>query len=460
MDSLKIINGTIVQAGKMAPADLIIQEGTIVEILAPGGGASNGKVIDARGLLILPGAIDIHFHCRAPAYPERGDFSTETRGAAAGGVTTIFEMPISKPGTSTAEIFEARKAVGKRDSCVNFGLYAAPARLDPVEIEKMVQAGAIGFKTFMTAAPQGREDEFAGLCAVTDEAVFQVLELIKPYPHPAVFHPESNQLLEWFQSRMAGRAAVQPEEHALTRPPVVESTAIAKLIALVDGTGRGAHVAHLSTKSGLNLVRDAQQRGVPVTAETCPHYLLFSSAKLREVGPFGKVNPPLRGDEDRKSLWAGLKDGTISVITTDHAPFAAAEKEPGWEDIRLSPPGLPSIDILYPLVLNMALEGHFSLPKAVELVSTRPAEMYRLPRKGRIQVGADADLVLFDPEGTTRIDRKNWFSKAAPCDRVYTGMELRGQLKQTILAGETVFRNGEFIGRRGGGKFVRPAEDG
>ncbi len=457
MDPLKIINGSIVRPGNISPADLIIENGSIVELREPGDGAWNGRLIDASGLLILPGAIDIHFHCRAPSYPERGDFSTETRGAAAGGVTTVLEMPISKPGTSTVEVFEARKAVGERDAYVNFGLYAAPARFDPVEIEKMVRAGAIGFKTFMTAAPEGRDDEFEGLCAETDDALYRVLELIKPYPHPAVFHPESNQLLEWFQSRMVRRATVQPVEHAETRPPVVESTAIAKLIAMVEGTGRNAHVAHLSTESGLNLVRDAQRRGLPITAETCPHYLLFSSAKLREAGPFGKVNPPLRGEQDRKSLWTGLTDGTISVIATDHAPFSAAEKEPGWEDIRLAPPGLPSIDVLYPLVLNMALEGHFGLARAVELISTGPADMYRLNRKGRIRVGADADLVLFDPEATTRIDRNTWFSKAAPCDRVYTGMELRGQLRQTILGGEVIYKDGEVVGRRGGGKFVEPS---
>ncbi len=329
MHPITIINGTIVQSEQMLPADLVIENGAIVEIRQPGFGKKNGTIIDASGLLILPGAIDIHFHCRAPAYPERGDFATETRGAAAGGVTTVFEMPISKPGTSTVEVFETRKAAGERDAHVNFGLYAAPARLDPAEIEKMVQAGAIGFKTFMTAAPKGRDDEFEGLCAVTDHALYQVLEMIKPYPHPAVFHPESNQLLEWFQAQMASRATVEPDEHALTRPPVVESTAIAKLIAMVASTGRGAHCAHLSTENGLNLIRDAQRRGLPITAETCPHYLLFSSEKLREVGPFGKVNPPLRSVEDRKSLWGGLEDGTISVITTDHSPFAAAEKELG-----------------------------------------------------------------------------------------------------------------------------------
>ena len=201
MDITTIINGTIVENEQMIQADLVIENGVIAEILRSGYGRKRGQVIDAEGLLILPGAIDIHFHCRAPAYPERGDFASETRAAAAGGVTTIFEMPISKPGTSTVEVFEQRRQLAENSVYVNFGLYAAPALLDPVEIEKMVQSGAIGFKTFMTAAPEGRADEFEGLCATTDDAIYRVLELIKPYSLPAVFHSENNRLLNLFKTQ-------------------------------------------------------------------------------------------------------------------------------------------------------------------------------------------------------------------------------------------------------------------
>lgn len=457
MNATTIINGTIIQGSQTFPADLVIEDGIISEIRQPGVGQRKGSVIDAAGLLVLPGAIDIHFHCRAPAYPERGDFATETRAAAAGGVTTVFEMPISKPGTSTAEVFATRKELGAKDAYVNFGLYAAPALLDPVEIEKMVEAGAIGFKTFLTAAPEGRADEFEGLCAVTDDALYQVLELIKPYEHPAVFHSESNRLLDWFDKRAGKRPLRTLEEHDRVRPAVVESVAIATLMAMVMDTGRGVHVAHLSSAEGLAFIGDAQRRGLPVTAEVCPQYLLFNASDLNNAGPFGKVNPPIRGKRHQDALWAGLKEGVISIIASDHSPFSVEEKEETWDDLRLSPPGIASIDIFYPLVLDMALREHFSITQAVQLVSTRPALMYKLfPHKGLIQVGADADLVLFDPQGTTIVDRQNWQSKAALCDHLFTGMELQGRLRQTIVGGEVVFRDGKIVGKRGGGRFIRP----
>lgn len=455
-----VINGTIVQDEQEVRADLVLEDGTISEIRRPGSGQVKGEVIDAAGLLVLPGAIDIHFHCRAPAYPERGDFSTETRAAAAGGVTSVFEMPISKPGTSTVEVFENRRALGQRDAYVNFGLYAAPALLDSSQIEQMVEAGAIGFKTFLTAAPEGRADEFEGLCAVTDDALYQVLELIKPYEHPAVFHSESNSLLDWFEQQAGEEPLRTLEAHARTRPAVVESVAIATLMALVMETGRGVHVAHLSSAEGLAFIRDAQRRGLPVTTEVCPQYLLFAAEELNHAGPFGKVNPPIRSKRHQQALWAGLKEGVISIIASDHSPFSVAEKEETWDNLRVSPPGIASIDIFYPLILDLALQGHFSIAQAVQLVSTRPAKMYRLfPHKGIIQVGADADLVLFDPNGTTVVDRQNWQSKAAPCDRLFTGRQLRGSLCQTIVGGNVVFRDGEIVGKRGGGRFVRPMPD-
>ncbi len=457
MNVLTIINGKIVVDDNKVAADLVVEDGIIAEIREPDFGRKRGQVIDAQGQLVLPGAIDIHFHCRAPAHPDRGDFASESRAAAAGGVTTIFEMPISKPGTATLEIFENRCRVGEQDVYVNFGLYAAPGLLDAVEIEKMVAAGAIGFKTFMTGAPEGRVDEFEGLCATTDDALYQVLQLLKPYKHPAVFHSESNQMLDWYESLYAETNPFPPQYHALTRPPVVEAVAVAKLIAMVMDTGRAAHVAHLSSEIALNLIRDAQRRQLPVTAETCPHYLFFSSDALREARSFAKVNPPLRGDRDRKALWAGLEDGTISILASDHAPFTVTEKQAAWDDIRRAPPGIPSVDILYPLVLHLALSGTFSLAHAINLISTGPAKMYNLyPKKGTIQVGSDADLVLFDDSDETIVDSKKWLSRAGAVDRLYTGMRLRGKLHQTIVGGEVVYRDGKIVGERGGGNFVRP----
>ena len=459
MATKTIINGTIVQADRQFVADLVIEDGEIAAIKRSGSGVGNegGEIIEAGGLLVLPGGIDIHFHCRAPAFPERGDFATETRAAAAGGITTIFEMPISKPCTSTLEAFEYRRKLGEENVYVDFGLYAAPASLDAAEVSKMVGAGAIGFKTFMIGAPAGREDEFKGLIARNDDELLCVLEIIKEYEIPAVFHCESDALLSLFSARLNKEAQIPPSAHALSRPPIVESLAIARLLALAEEFQRRVHVAHMSTAAGVAHVRDAKRRGVPVTAETCPHYLLFTADMLDEIGPFGKVNPPIRNKIEQTALWAALEDGTIDVIASDHAPFSLKEKESGQRDIRQAPPGIPGVEILYHFVLDLALRKRISLGRAVELISTRPARMYNLyPRKGIIEVGAQADLVLFDPTATSVIDGTQWFTKAAPSERLYSGRTLRGSIKQTILRGKTVYRDGVIVGEPGTGQFVRP----
>ncbi|MEM7798601.1 MAG: dihydroorotase family protein [Chloroflexota bacterium] len=457
MNIKTIVNGAIVHGDQSVPADIVIEDGIIAEIRSPGYGRVQGEVIDAQGCLVLPGGIDIHVHCRAPAFPERGDFGTESRAAAAGGITTIFEMPISDPCTSTLAVFEDRRRLAENTAYIDFGLYAAPALFDPVEIEKMVAAGAIGFKTFMVSAPPDREHEFNGLIAANDDDLFKVFEVIKGYDHPAVFHCESDPLLNYFSAKLSNETTIPPSAHALTRPPVVESLAIARLIALAETFDRSVHIAHTSTANGLAYVRAAKERGVPITAETCPHYLLFTSDILDEIGSFGKVNPPIRDAKEQSALWAGVDDGTIDVIASDHAPFSFREKQESQRDIRTAPPGIPSIEILYHFVLDLALSGRITLGRAVELISTVPAKMYDLyPQKGVIQVGSQADVVLFDPNTTTVIDSSKWFSKAAATDRLYSGLTFRGAIKQTLLRGETVYRDGKILTEPGSGRFVRP----
>jgi len=457
MNLTSILNGTIVAQGEIYRADIVVADGVIAEICQSGRRAPVGNSVDAQGCYILPGAIDIHFHCRAPAYPQRGDFATETRAAAAGGVTTILEMPISRPGVATVEILEARRELGERNAYIDFGLYAGPALLDSDGIAKMVGAGAIGFKVFLIAPPAGREDEFTGICLTSEADLYRLFQLIKPYSLPLVFHAENNTLLEYFSQTLQESGRVDAISHALSRPPVVEAAAIALLLAISEATGCSIHIAHLTSAVGLNLIRDARRRGVRVTTETCPHYLWFTSEKLREVGPFAKINPPIRDEADRQALWAGLIDGTIDVVTTDHSTYTSVEKEAGLVNIWAAPPGTPSVEVLYPLLLDQALRGNLSLHRVLELVARNPARLYNLhPQKGIIQVGSDADLVVFDPNATMKVDRNQWQSKAAACDHLYSGMILQGRIREVIARGRLVARLGQVTGLPGHGRFVRP----
>ena len=441
----------------MARLDVGLRDGAIVALVADSTGIDADETIDARGMLLLPGAIDIHFHCRAPAYPQRGDFATESRAAAAGGVTTIFEMPISKPCCATGEIFEMRKALGERDSTVNFGLYGAPGLLDRGEIAAMVELGAIGFKIFMTAAPKGRDDEFEGLCLPDAPGLYQALRLVAETGLVCAVHAENNPLLEMHTAQLIADGRNDVPAHGESRPPHVEALAIATLLSLNESIGANLHIAHVSGAEPLAVIQRFQATGATVTAETCPHYLFFTEDDLERCGPYAKVNPPLRKAADQDALWAGLLDGALLSITTDHSPFTVDEKERAREDIWATPPGAPGVEELLPGVMHEALNGRMSVNKACELLATNGAKRFGVyPERGHIAVGAAADLVIYDPRQETVIGPDMLHSKARDCDKLYDGMRFQGKVRRTLVNGKTVFQDGRITGQRGDGQFVRP----
>ena len=453
-----ISNGDVVTESGIQALDVAINEGRIVALLARGTPVEAEEIVDATGKLVLPGAIDIHWHCRAPAYPARGDFASETRAAAAGGVTTVFEMPISKPCCATGDIFRARKALGEANVYVNFGLYGAPGLLDRAEIDDMVAEGAIGFKIFMTTAPAGRFDEFEGLCLPETADLYQALQLVAKTGLVCSIHAESEDLIQWHTQQLKTANRNDVPAHNESRPPHVEALGGAMVLALNESVGANLHIAHVSSRAALDVFRRFKQPGV--TAETCPQYLLFSEADLERVGPYAKINPPLRHPDDQAALWEGLADGSLISVTTDHSPFTVEEKERARTDIWKTPPGAPGVEELVLGMMDAALNGKMSIEDAVRLISTNGAKRFGIyPHKGTIAVEADADLVIYDPAATTTIDPDKLFSRAAQCDKLYEGMTFQGKVERTLVNGKTVFDNGTITGEPGWGKFVRPNPD-
>jgi len=452
-----IVGGQIANEQGIFAADIGVHNGKIVQVAVPGQLGSATETLDATGLLVMPGAIDIHWHCRAPAYPERGDFSSETRAAAAGGVTTVFEMPISKPGCATSEILKKRRALGQRDSYVNFGLFCSPGLLDRQDILAMAAEGAIGFKIFMHPPHPGREDEFQGLCITDEGDLYQALMLVRETGLHCTIHSESAQLLEYFSVSMKRTGRKDPLAHVDGRPPVIEASAIATLTVLADALQVPIHIAHLSSKSGLTLIREAQARGVPVTAETCPQYLFFDKQDMDRLGPYAKINPPLRARTDVEALWQGIYDGTIAAVTTDHSPFLVEEKERGWGDIWAGVSGAPGVETFVPVMMDAASSGRLTVSQVVKLISANPARLFRLyPQKGVIQAGSDADLILLDPRAEWTVDTDKMFSRSRHTDKFYAGRKLKGRVISTIVGGNLVYHRGEIVGEQGGGAFVRP----
>jgi allantoinase len=454
---LAIVNGRVVTPYGIQNANILIQNGLISALADRATPVSATHVLDVRERLVLPGAIDIHFHCRAPSYPDRGDFATETRAAACGGVTTVFEMPVSKPACSSLEIWELRRARLERDAHVNVALYAGPCRTNGSEIDALARAGAIGFKLFMPRAPEGREDEFEGLVASDPASIYRILEVIGGTGLRCVVHAEDDSLLDLFMQR-ARRTHTDYHQHQLSRPPVVEGVAIAMLTTIAREIGAAVHIAHLSSRLAVDLVRQARAAGCErLSSETCPHYLLFTEDVLERVGAFGKINPPLRSSADQDALWEGLMDGTIDAVSSDHSPFTVADKQNVGDDILAAPPGHPGVEFIVPFTMTQALSGRMSIPHAVRLISTRPAQLFNLyPHKGALWPGSDADITIYDPEGNHVIHRQDWHTKVSESNRLYDGWSTRGKVSGTIVNGKLVYWDGRFCGEPGDGNLVRP----
>jgi allantoinase len=454
-----IKGGTVVTETGSGLLEVGITDGKIAALLEPGTEANAKTIIDAKGHHVLPGAIDIHFHVRAPAYPQRGTVASETRAAAAGGVTTLFEMPISKPCCATPEIFRQRRALFSQDAYVNFALYGAPGLLNAHYIAEMIAEGAIGFKIFMTEAPQGRDDEFSGLCLPGEGDLFQGLQLLAKTKAVTVVHAESNPLLGHFSERLKQTGRNDARNHGESRPSVVEALAIAKLLTMNEVLKAKLHIAHVSSRHAAATLKKYQPF-MDVTGETCPQYLLFTEEALAKYGSYAKVNPPLRSKDDQEALWDALSDGTLISVTTDHSPFTMEEKEKAKTDFWAAPPGAPGVEELVPAMLDAVAKGRLKLEQVVQLISTNGAKRFGIyPQKGVIVEGSDADVIIVDLAATTTIDKARLLTQARLCDYLYDGMTFQGKVLRTILAGQTIFEEGEIVGKPGFGTFVRPLYD-
>ncbi len=457
MLDIAIKGGLVVSETGAFAADVGIEQDKIAMLARSGNLPPARHEINAEGLLVLPGVIDIHFHVRAPAHPARGTFVSETRAAAAGGVTTILEMPISTPGCARADILEARKALGQKESLVNFGLYGAPGLLDREEILGMADAGACGFKVFTHATPKGREDEFLGICLEDEAEIYRALEMIKETGLLVSFHAENERLIQLFEGRIRATGRKDPLAFVESRPPVVEAMSVAQLAVLCADVQTHVHIAHVSCAEALQQLQRAQAAGLPMTGETCPHYLLFTQDDMERHGPFAMIKPPLRSADDQAALWGGLLAGSLSAITTDHSPFTLAEKERGLGDIWQAAIGAPGIEALVPFVMSEALNGRISLEQAVKFICSQPAQLFNLyPHKGCLLPGADADVLLYDPGSDGVIDSSRWLSKSKVTDRLYNGRPCRGGVHTTIVNGTIVYQAGEIVADPGVGRFVRP----
>ncbi len=421
-----------------------VQAGRIAAIAAPECMPEGARTLDLTGEYLIPGTIDTHMHVRDPGHTERGTFYTETMAAAAGGVTTILEQPISVPPQHNVEILERRIARAEAQCVVDFAFYGAAGGEYLEDIAQLAADGRIvAYKTFLHAPPEGREQEFQGLTMADDAQLYAGMRELAKTGLFCAFHAENNDMIAANIRRLRAEGRVSPEYHCVSRPTVAEVTSVERILNFVRETGARVEIAHVSCPEVMELLRQAKKDGLPVYVETCPHYLFLTEEDMVKFGPYAKCNPPVRSRAQAEKLWDYINDGTVDYMGSDHSPFLVEEKTRGLKDIFAAAAGFPGADLRLPLMLDAVAEGRTTLEKVVELLSVNPARCFGLyPTKGTIQVGADADFTLFRMDRHTVVDKARNYSHARDIAIPYDGRELKCAVTGTIVRGRAVMRDG------------------
>jgi len=436
-------NGTLVTPLECFCGDIASSGGKIAFVGKLPNGDTAGEVYDAQGKYILPGIIDAHVHFRDPGLTEKEDFQSGSMAAAFGGVTFVADMPNVLPVTSTLERFNEKARIAREKSYIDFGLFALLNNENSGEMEKLAKAGALGFKVFLGTST-------GEIAPPAPGTLFEQMLACSKTEMRVGFHAENSELNAHFTGLFKNRKDL-PDGLLLerSRPVISEVTAIQTAICYARYTGAKIHIHHVTSKDGAALVGEAKKKGIQISAETCPHYLLLSS----DSGRADKVYPPIRDEIQRGGLWEALGNGVIDMIASDHAPHAAGEKALGiWE----APGGLCGVETLVPLFLNEVNRGNLTLNDFVRIASEEPAKIWGIyPQKGNLNCGADADFTVVDMKMTNKIRTENLHSKSKTC--AYDGIETQGMPVATIVRGRFVMKDGELTGAKGAGVLVSPA---
>jgi allantoinase len=452
---LVIRNGTVIAQDGIRPADVFVSDGKIAKVAASGEEfASPSMVIDATGLSVIPGLIDSHVHFRDPGMTHKEDFESGSKGAAAGGTTTVFDMPTTQPVVTNEKLFREKIALVSSRSIVDFGLIAAAGVENTSELERMARAGAIAFKTYTVAPPAERRKEYEGSFVKTPGELLEVMEKTAEIGIPHCIHAEEDSIIDFLTRKLKGEGRMDISAHFESRPSISEEIAVRNAILLAEASGCRVHLLHLSTRGAVEAVREAKRRGVNVTSETCPHYLYFTTKEAMAMGPNAKYNPPARSREDVAALWVGLKDGTIDIVVSDHAPHSRDEKQAGLNDVWKAPPGTPGVETRLPAMIQLAHTWGATLQDVIRLCSTSVAKAFNIyQRKGDLKAGMDADICVIDPNEEWKLDATELQTKAKGTV-LYGSMNMRGRVRYTFVRGNLVYERGVGFCPPGTGRFL------
>lgn len=433
-----LIRGARLAAGG-EPCDVAVEDGRIAALEPELPGAAPTE-LDARGLYLLPGVVDAHVHLDEPGRTDWEGFATGTAALAAGGTTTCADMPLNAhPPTVDAAAFDAKRACGERAARVDFALWGGlvPGGVDA--LDELADRGVVGFKAFMS---DSGIDDFE---AADDLTLYEGMERAARLGLPVAVHAENRGITAALAARAVAAGRTGMRDWARSRPAVAETEAIARAILLAQETGCALHVVHVSTSRGVALVAEARARGADVSCETCPHYLVLSEEDAERIGTLAKCAPPLRPAVEVQALWRALADGSLPMVASDHSP-APPERKRG--DAFAAWGGIAGAQTLLPLLLTAVRERGLPPATLSAAASTFPARRLRLPGKGALAVGADADLALVDLAASGTVDPGALLQRHPLTP--FAGRPLRARVARTLLRGRTVFADGRVTGEPSG----------
>lgn len=453
MAELLIRNGTLVTAGGSSRADLLCRDGRIVGIGRFPEAPAGAELLEARGCYVLPGGVDVHVHLQMSVgdMATSDDFYSGTVAAACGGTTTVLDFATQARGQRIEEAVALRRAEADGQVAVDYGLHLAVTDLAGDTLQALRRLAGEGYTSLKIYTV------YRALY-LEDPEILQLLELCAEAGLLPMVHGENRALVEYCTERLRAQGKRAPCYHAQARPAVAEAEGVARVLALAEVVGCPVYIAHVSSARALEEIRRARDRGQTVFAETCPHYLLLGEELYGAPGFEGAkyvVTPPLRRPSDRDALWNALAQGEIDVVSTDHCPWNyRGQKDRGREDFSLIPGGMPGIETRLALLWSEGVgNGRLSPEQFVSLTATAPARLFGLaPRKGNIGVGADADLVVWDPRQEVPLSARELHQQVDYCP--YEGWVARGYPRAVVLRGEVIVREGRFVGAQGQGRFL------
>ena len=448
---LAIRGATVISDGAL-PRDILIRDGRVAALVEPGA-LNAGEQLDAGGLYALPGVVDAHVHFNEPGRTAWEGWERGSRGAAAGGTTTVADMPLnSVPPTADGASFDAKGAAAARSSLVDFALWGGLVSAAAGPLRELADRGAVGVKGFLC---DSGVPEFPHLAAA---ALPEALAAAKAAGLLVALHCEDEAAVRDATAAVLRAGPRDLDAWAASRPVEAERRAVAQACAAAQTSGASLHVVHLSSAGPLDVIAAARSAGADVTVETCPHYLVFGDEDLARAGAALKCAPPVRSSLEREALWAALLGGRIDLVASDHSPCAPNLKD--GPDLFSAWGGVSGVQSLLPAMLTAALQRAAGTPDLAGVLgfiawrlAAKPAQRLGLwPRKGRIAAGSDADIVLLDMERDWTLDPAALQTRSGRSP--YTGRSFRGLVRTTLVRGRIVYRDGEFPASPGHGQLV------